>query len=98
MVEAYDKFVKSKLKHGVFNIGGGPKNTVSLLEFISMIENKTGKKTAASFTDWRPSDQKVYISDISKVNKKLKWQPKTGVGEGLEKVLKWVRNNIKMFK
>ena len=27
LVEAYDKFAKSKLKHEVFNIGGGPKNT-----------------------------------------------------------------------
>jgi len=98
VIAAYDKFARSKLKHEVFNIGGGPRNTISLLEFISMIEKKTGKKMITSFSDWRPSDQKVYISDISKVSKKLKWQPKTGVEEGLEKVLDWVRNNIKMFK
>ena len=85
LIDAYDEFVKSKLKHGVFNIGGGPENTTSLLEFISLIEKKTGKKMITSFSDWRPSDQKVYISDISKINKKLKWQPKTGVGKGLRK-------------
>jgi len=97
LVEAYDKFIKSDLRHEVFNIGGGPKNTISLLEFISMIEKKTGKKMAVSFSDWRPSDQKVYVSDISKVTKKLKWKPHTSVERGLEKLLKWVKDNIKMF-
>lgn len=98
VVEAYDKFIKSDLRHEVFNIGGGPENTTSLLEFISMIEKKTGKKMVTSFSDWRPSDQKVYISDISKVSKKLDWQPKINVDMGLENILKWVKDNIKMFK
>jgi len=98
VVEAYDKFIKSDLRHEVFNIGGGPDHTTSLLEFISMIEKKTGKKMVISFSDWRPSDQKVYISDISKVTKKLNWQPQTNIDMGLENVLKWVKDNIKMFK
>jgi len=98
LVCAYDKFVKSDLRHQVFNIGGGPKNTTSLLEFISLIEKKTSKKMRVSFSDWRPSDQKVYISDISKVTKMLNWQPKVSVEQGLEKLLKWVKENLQMFK
>lgn len=98
LIGAFDKFIKSDLKHEVFNIGGGPKNTISLLEFVSMIEKKTQKKMNFSFSDWRPSDQKVYISDISKVKERLNWQPKTNVEQGLEKLLGWVRDNISMFK
>lgn len=97
-VAAYDKFIKSGLKHEVFNIGGGPENTTSLLEFIALIEKKTGKKMRYEFSGWRPSDQKVYISDISKVSRKLKWQPKVSIEQGLDKLLKWVKINLMMFK
>lgn len=97
LVEAYDKFIKSGLKHEVFNIGGGEANTVSLLEFIAAIKEATGKENAVSFADWRPSDQKVYISDISKVKKILMWEPKTSPVEGMKKIIQWVKENKEIF-
>lgn len=97
LVEAYDKFIKSDLKHEVFNIGGGAANTVSLLEFIAAIKEATGKENVISFADWRPSDQKVYISDISKVKKKLGWEPKTNPVEGMKKIIRWVKENKEIF-
>jgi len=98
LVEAYDKFINSDIRHDVFNIGGGPRNTTSLLEFISMIEAKTGIKfRKVEHKDWRPSDQKVYISDISKVSKALDWKPKITPEKGLEKLIEWVGANTKFF-
>ncbi|MBU3935840.1 GDP-mannose 4,6-dehydratase [Patescibacteria group bacterium] len=98
LVEAYDKFINSDIQHDVFNIGGGPRNTTSLLEFISMIEGKTGIKfRKVEYKDWRPSDQKVYISDISKVSKALDWKPKITPEKGLEKLIEWVGQNTKFF-
>jgi CDP-paratose 2-epimerase len=97
-MEAYDKFINSDVRHGVFNIGGGPDNTVSLLEFISLIEKQTAKKMNYSFADWRPSDQKVYISQVLKAKKILKWQPRTDIAEGLNRLFEWVQDNINMFK
>ena len=98
LIGAFDLFVKSDLKTEVFNIGGGPQNTLSLLEFIKMVETKTGKKFKINFDKWRPSDQKVYISDISKAKKILKWFPEINVGCGVDKVLDWVKSNAKFFK
>lgn len=98
LVEAYDKFISSDIKHDVFNIGGGPRNTTSLLELISMIEGKTGIKFRnVEHKDWRPSDQKVYISDIGKVSKALDWKPKITPEKGLEKLIEWVSANTKYF-
>ncbi|MDO8603478.1 MAG: GDP-mannose 4,6-dehydratase [Candidatus Omnitrophota bacterium] len=98
LVEAYDKFINSDIKHDVFNIGGGPRNTTSLLEFINLIEQKTGIKfRKIEHKDWRPSDQKVYISDISKVSKALSWKPGVTVEKGLEKLIEWVGANNKFF-
>ncbi len=97
LIEAFDKFIKSDLRCEVFNIGGGPTNTTSLLEFLEGIEKATGKKTRIEFSGWRPSDQKVYISDISKLKAKLNWQPKVGVEEGTKRIIEWVEANKAIF-
>ena len=98
LVEAYDKFYRSDIKHDVYNIGGGQENTTSLLEFIEMIENYTGIKMKYSFDKWRPSDQKVYISDTTKVTKALKWKPKISPVKGVGRLAEWVKENMELFK
>ena len=98
LVEAYDKFLRGKVNHAVFNIGGGPEYTTSLLEFIAAIEEATGTKMRCEFSHWRPSDQKVYISDIQKVSKELKWFPKKRPRRGTDLLLGWARENIKLFE
>ena len=97
LVEAFDKFIQSDLHHDVFNIGGGPQNTFSLLEFLEELERQTGKKTKVKFSDWRPSDQKVYISDITKIKQKLNWQPKISPKEGITKLINWIKENESYF-
>jgi CDP-paratose 2-epimerase len=97
LIEAFDKFVKSNLRHEVFNIGGGAANTVSLSEFLQKLQKVTGKKNKVSFSDWRPSDQKVYISDIRKVKQKLNWQPKVKPAAGMKQIVEWVGENKEFF-
>ncbi len=97
LVEAFDKVIKGDLKSEVMNIGGGPDNTISLLEFLDELEKQTGRKPKVDFSDWRPSDQKVYISDISKVKEKLKWSPKVNPQEGVRKLIDWIKNNESCF-
>lgn len=98
LVDAFNRFIRSDLKRGLFNIGGGPQNTISLLEFLDELEKLTGKKPKVNFADWRPSDQKVYISDTSKLEKALNWKIKTGVSEGIKKLAVWVKDNQQYFK
>lgn len=91
VVRAYDSFIQSDIRHGVWNIGGGPKNTTSLIEFIDFLEEETEKKLSFSHSDWRPSDQKVYISNIRKASKELNWGPKITPEEGYRKLINWVK-------
>lgn len=98
LIAAYDKFFESGIRHDVYNIGGGPDNTVSLLEFIGMVEDQTGVKMRYSFDDWRPSDQKVYISDISKVSNSLGWSPKIKPALGVKLLAGWVKDNLEIFR
>jgi CDP-paratose 2-epimerase len=82
---------------GLFNIGGGPDNTLSLLEFLDELTLLTGKKSKVKFSDWRPSDQKVYITDISRAEKYLKWRPRVCVKEGIRKLINWAQDNAEYF-
>jgi CDP-paratose 2-epimerase len=54
-----------RLSGQAFNMGGGAGNTVSLLELLQLIESVSGRKPDAAFHDWRPSDQKYYVSDFA---------------------------------
>ncbi len=98
LVKAYEAFIEGKLNNGIFNIGGGTENTISLLEFLDKIYEVTGRRLNYSFKGWRPSDQKVYITDISKIKKVLKWSPKIDIDEGIFRLFEWVKNNQAIFE
>jgi len=97
LVGLYDKFLKSNLKHVVVNTGGGPENTLSLLELLKILEEMTGKRMSIKYANWRPSDQKVYISDITKTKKLLNWQPEIKPLDGVRKLFEWVKKNKNLF-
>ncbi|MGB8375955.1 MAG: GDP-mannose 4,6-dehydratase, partial [Salegentibacter sp.] len=82
----------------VFNIGGGPENTVSLIEILDMIKEKAGKEMEISFEDWRTGDQIYYVSNTTKFKKATGWKPKHSVDEGVQALLEWLceTRNIKL--
>jgi CDP-paratose 2-epimerase len=100
LVKAYDLFIEKSSQYSgeVFNTGGGVGNTLSLLELLEVLEELTGKKSELSYGDWRPSDQKVYISDIRKAKKILGWSPQVSPKEGVGKLVNWIQENISLFK
>lgn len=82
----------------VYNVGGGYENSLSLLELIHRLEIILNKKIIYEIKDWRPGDQKIYISDITKLNNDLNWHPKISINEGLNNLSNWVQTNFKKFK
>jgi CDP-paratose 2-epimerase len=76
-----------------FNIGGGPENTVSLLELLKTIGKYRGKEIPLKFGDWRPGDQHYYVSDTRKFQKATGWYPKHKVQEGVAKLYQWLCEN-----
>jgi CDP-paratose 2-epimerase len=97
LVRAFDRFLGSNSNHGVFNMGGGPENTVSLLELLDLIERKTGCRPELKYADWRSADQKVYVSDIRKASESLGWKPTVSPQDGVARIIRWVENNNKLF-
>ena len=82
----------------IYNIGGGPANTISIWsEFGPMLERLTERGIEVRYGDWRPGDQPVYISDISRAEQEFGWRPEVDVERGIERLVDWVRYNRALF-
>jgi CDP-paratose 2-epimerase len=68
----------------VFNVGGGPTNTISVwTEFRDLLRPLIGNLPSMKFDEFRPGDQKIYVSDIRKAQTRLDWTPRVKIEEGL---------------
>lgn len=94
LVRAYDAFLRSDEDvPAVYNVGGGPDNTTSLLEFVDLLEKSLDTTVDVSFDDWREGDQRVYVSDISRARSELDWEPQVSFEAGIEQFVEWARKD-----
>jgi CDP-paratose 2-epimerase len=73
-----------------FNIGGGPGNTISLLELLDLIAELLGRRPEVRFESWRTGDQRYYVSDTTKFQRATGWTPRISIPEGLDRLLQWL--------
>ena len=82
----------------IYNIGGGVEKSVSIWsEFSLILKNALNKELKYSFKDWRPGDQKIYVSDTRKIKNQLGWKPIVSVEKGVSKLANWVSENPNLF-
>jgi len=80
----------------VFNVGGGLKSSVSLQELTKFCQEITGNKLKiGAKLKTSNVDIKTYVSDCSKVEEVLGWQPRVGVKRTVKNVFDWIRKNEK---
>lgn len=77
----------------IFNIGGSHNNALSIINLIDILKDKfsVNKEVKFTFKDWRQADQKVYISDIEKINKLVSWEPDVDLSNGLDLYIEWIK-------
>lgn len=99
LIRAFEAFIGCdfRYKGEVFNMGGGFKNTLSLLELIRALEEISRKRIEVKYGDWRKFDQKVYVSDTTKAFKLLGWKPTVSPREGIGRLYHWVSENPQLF-
>jgi CDP-paratose 2-epimerase len=73
-----------------FNVGGGPDNTISLLELLDLIGDLHGRRPLVRHGTERVGDQRYYVSDTRKLRRVLGWQPRVGVDEGIAALYAWL--------
>jgi CDP-paratose 2-epimerase len=79
-----------KLDGNVFNIGGGIKNSLSLLELFSFLECELNVKLKYEKLPSRVSDQKVFVADTGKITRYLGWKPTVSRDQGIKDMLKFL--------
>lgn len=72
-----------------FNIGGGIKESMSLLELFSLLEELLAVKLEYTQLPPRVSDQKVFVADIGKITRSINWAPRMSAREGIKQMLEW---------
>jgi CDP-paratose 2-epimerase len=87
-VRALDKI--DSVSGQAFNLGGGPANAVSLLEIVEAIRAVTGRDVDLRFEDWRPGDQRWFVSDTTKAASALVLPRPLGWREGVERLAGWL--------
>jgi CDP-paratose 2-epimerase len=73
-----------------FNIGGGPRNTLSFLELVDMIAQLRGHRPTVMFDAERAGDQRYYASDPSAFTTATAWRPRVGPRAGVEALVGWL--------
>ena len=75
-----------------FNIGGGPDNSLSILELMGLLAEIVGCTLRWTHIAERESDQRVFVADLRRVQTSLAWTPRVGKREGVRRMVDWVRS------
>ncbi|NGX34711.1 MAG: UDP-N-acetylglucosamine 4-epimerase [Candidatus Anoxychlamydiales bacterium] len=71
----------------IFNLGNN--SPISLMDFISIIEKKIGKKAIKSFKPFQKGEMLSTYADIQTSIEKLNFNPKTNIEDGMGKFVDW---------
>lgn len=86
--EACEAFIESSLRTGLYNLGGGKANSASLRQLIETVGQLIQLEPIIHESETLPHPVPVnYVSDLTKVQSELGWQPKIGIEEGLKSLL-----------
>ncbi len=83
-----------KFEGRIFNAGGGPENSASLLEMTAICEKISGNKiNIGSETETRPADLRMYITDNTMITNETGWAPKRSVETVFADIYRWIKGN-----
>ena len=99
LLRAFDLVRNHPTTHGqVFNVGGGPRNAVSLLELIEKVRSLTRQDLNFITDKARPGDQLVYVTNHQKLTSLTGWQPEFSVDDTLRSLYAWRKKNKGLFE
>jgi CDP-paratose 2-epimerase len=83
----------------VYNVGGGQKLSISLLELTAFCQKYTGNKIPIrSVNEDRTGDIRIYITDNTKVTEKTGWKPKITVNQIIDEISRWIKENSELLR
>jgi UDP-glucuronate 4-epimerase len=87
--EQNGKLSTSFAPYRIYNIGNN--KPVKLEKFISVLEEKIGKKAKKVYMDMQPGDVLKTYADVSDLEEAIGFRPNTSIEEGLGKFVNWYK-------
>ncbi len=82
---ACQAFIDSTIRYGLYNLGGGPANAMTLSELVAKLEEVSGLQAVVDDDNPLPNPvPKNYVSDISLASHELAWRPEVSLDDGLK--------------
>jgi len=82
---ACEAFSDSVIRHGLYNLGGGRENMLSLSGLVIKLENVSGLQAIVDKDAKLPDPVPMnYVSDLTLVMQELDWKPEIGLDKGLQ--------------
>ena len=80
----------AKVQGRAFNLGGGPRNAVSLNMVLAEIKQLTGIPLEVRHEGWREGDQLYFVAETSRLKAELGWRPRMNWRDGLQDLATWL--------
>lgn len=85
---ACQAFIDSSQVYGLYNLGGGIRNAVTLRELVNIVGSLIELEPVIVDQGNMPNPVPLnYVSDLTRISEQLGWQPQIGVKEGLRSLL-----------
>ncbi len=85
--QACKAFIDSIIRHGLYNLGGGVENALTMRELVEKMENITNLQAVIDEENPAPAPAPMnYVSDLSLVKQELDWKPTINLDDGLKKL------------
>ncbi len=96
-VDAFVKWWEAGRPSGIYNIGGGIRNIISVRQCLAELARLFGRKQIITQGGTRRGDLLYFACDSSKARVDFGWQPTVTPAEGLERMVRWLQENRDIF-
>ncbi len=85
LAHACRMFTESIIRHGLYNLGGGARNTLSLTELVGKMEEVSGLEAVIDRENPPPDPVPMnYVTDFTLAAQELGWAPEMSLDDGLK--------------
>lgn len=83
--KACEAFSDSVIRHGLYNLGGGRENALSLRDLVRKLEEVSGLQAVIDEENPAPAPTPMnYVTDLSLILQELDWKPEISLNDGLK--------------
>jgi nucleoside-diphosphate-sugar epimerase len=82
---ACEAFTDSVIRHGLYNLGGGRENALTLRELVAKMEEVSGLQAVIDEINPAPAPSPLnYVTDLNLIKQELDWKPQISLNDGLK--------------